>query len=320
MDTGVAVTVGVVLLTGIVAAYISSTQTIEENPFNDRKLLQKGMDLPVIWLYIDQSEVNSRQWQDFMGRSTRAINVPFLNLCYQTIVKKNMGKYRVEVISGLSDLAVRLGGWEQLPGPLQAAISPVGDAELNWIRACVLKKWGGLFLSPSVIAITCFNKMPSDKVAFFGTDDGETYSGPRGTEAPGLRCVWSPVPEHPLFVKWEAMARERIDRHSGGKQFRRDENWDSRQLAGEFSSQIIYYPHAELSRKRCGRRIELEDLLAAGQQGNLMFEISQQNMYLPIPWNELKISRKFGWFMRMSEDQILESDLVISHVIKNSIL
>lgn len=318
MNNGVLITAAIVAIMGVFVAWSSATTIIEENPFRDKGLLEKGMDLPILWLYIDDSSVNSRNWLDFMGRSTRAIQLPFLNLCYSTIVSKNKGQYRVEVIGGLSDLAVRLGGWEKLPGPLQASIASVGEAEKNWIRACVLAKWGGLWLDPATISLRGFGTLPSDKVVFFGTDNDETFSGPRGTEAPGLRCLWSPRPAHPLFIKWEKMSRERIDTHEGGKQFRGDEKWDARQLAGEFKSDISYLPNSELSRKRNGRRIQLEDLLAAGQQGSMTFEISKESIYIPLSWKELSRSRQFEWFLKMSEDQIMSSDLVVSHLFRTA--
>ena len=316
MNNGVLITVGIVAVMAVGFAWSVSTTTIEENPFRDRKLLEKGMTLPVIWLYFDDSDVNSRSWLDFMGRSGRAINLPFLNLCYNTIVKKNAEHYRVEVIGGLSDLAVRLGGWDKLPGPLQASIAPVGEAERAWIRACVLAKWGGLWLDPATICVRGFGKLPSDKVVFFGTDNAETFSGPRGTEAPGLRCVWSPRPEHPLFVQWEKVTRERIETQEGGKQFRGDEKWDARQLAGEYAKDVTYFPNVELSRKKGGRRIQVEDLLAAGQQGEMTFDISESSVYVPLAWDELKRARAYGWFLRMSEEQIMSSDLTIAHLFR----
>jgi hypothetical protein len=318
LDNGVLITVGIVFTIATLMAYSVATTTIEENPFKNRNLLDEGMKLPVIWLYLDTSDVNSRSWADFMGRSSRAINLPFLNLCYETIVEKNKEHYRVEIIGGLSDLAARFGGWSALPVALQNPLASVGEAELTWIRALVLKKYGGIFLHPATIALKPFGPLPSDKVMFFGTDNWESYSGPAGTAAPGLRCVWSPKPEHPLFVKWEAMARTRLDRRGTGTQFRGDEKWDSRQLAGEFPSEISYLPFAELSRKKSGKRIELDDLMAAGQQGVLPFTITQQSVFVPIPWPELRDRRAFGWFLRMSEDQILDSDLVISDLFREA--
>jgi hypothetical protein len=77
-------------------------------------------------------------------------------------------------------------------------------------------------------------------------------------------------------------------------------------------------PTAELTRKgAAGRRIQLEDLLAAGQEGVLPFAITTDAVYMPIPWPEMKERRAFGWFLRMSEEQILESDLAISHVLRD---
>jgi hypothetical protein len=318
MDKGVVISVVIVMVTAVIVATLTVTTTIEENPFRETKILEKGMGLPVIWLYLRNDDVNSRSWMDFMGRSSRAISLPFLNLCYQTIVVQNKDKYRVEVINGLSDVALRLGGWKAMPTPLQNPLASVGEAELAWIRAAILKKEGGLWLSPSTVAIKPFDQLPSEKVVFFGTDLGETFGGPMGTPAPGLRCIWAPRADHKIFVKWEEMTRKRLETQMGGLNFRGDEKWDARQLAGEFDD-IEYRPHAEVSRKPNGKRIELEDLLAAGQQGVLPFDIQKQSTYVPIPLEELQRSRNFGWFLRMSEEQIMESDLVITDMFKISI-
>jgi hypothetical protein len=71
-------------------------------------------------------------------------------------------------------------------------------------------------------------------------------------------------------------------------------------------------PMAEVSRKGAsGRRIQIEDLLSSGQEGDLPFVIGANAVYVPLPWPELKDRRAFGWFLRMSESQIAESDLVI---------
>ena len=134
----------------------------------DKHLLKRGMDKPVIWLYYDTSDVNSRLWADFGARSTRALNMPFLNLCYETIVKQNKDNYRIEAIGGLSGVAELLGGWDQLPPGLRDPISPVNEAELNYIRAAILAKYGGLWLSPYSISLKGFGKLPENKIVFFG--------------------------------------------------------------------------------------------------------------------------------------------------------
>jgi hypothetical protein len=282
----------------------------------DRYLLVRGSEMPTLWIYVDNSEVNARDWLDFGARSSRVINVPFLNLCYESCVKANGAKYRIEVIGGLADLAVRLGGWGELPTPLQNPSAPVRESELNWIRAAVLAKFGGLWVTPSTLWLRCIGDLPVDRVVLFGSDEEVTYVGAGGSPTPALRVAWSPMPGHPIWVNWEAKVRERLERYSTASEFRRDEMTDAADAIREAAAAgepIEVRPTAELSRKgSAGRRIELEDLLSAGQQGDLPFKVPAEAAYVPVPWPELKERRFFGWFLRMSEEQILESDLVIS--------
>jgi hypothetical protein len=77
-------------------------------------------------------------------------------------------------------------------------------------------------------------------------------------------------------------------------------------------------PTAELARKGdAGRRIQIEDLLTAGQDGEVHFDVSCTAVYVPIPWPEIQERRAYGWFLRMSEEQILGSDLVISALFRS---
>jgi hypothetical protein len=140
--------------------------------------------------------------------------------------------------------------------------------------------------------------------------------GGAGTAAPSLRVVWVPRKEHPVWVAWERKARGRLEKRGGGSEFRRDEMADAveaQAAAAAAGEPMERRPTAELSRKgAAGRRIQLEDLLMAGQEGDLPFDLKPCVNYVAIPWPELKERRAFGWVLRQSEEQILESDLVIS--------
>ena len=82
-------TILVVCLVAALYAFYHSKQLIDANPFLDKHLTKRGLDKPPLWLYYDTSDVNSRWWYDFGARSSRALNLPFLNLCYDTIVSQN---------------------------------------------------------------------------------------------------------------------------------------------------------------------------------------------------------------------------------------
>ena len=107
------------------------------DPYADRQLIRKGLDKPTLWLYYNDSEVNSRQWADFGSRSNRVLNLPFLNLCYESILRHNGDKYKIEVIGGLPGLVEKLGS-EAIPWPLRNMKTNVNQAELDFIRDAIL--------------------------------------------------------------------------------------------------------------------------------------------------------------------------------------
>jgi hypothetical protein len=114
-----------------------------------------------------------------------------------------------------------------------------------------------------------------------------------------------------LWAAWEGKSRQRIGSSGGGDTARNDHKWEFLAVSAVYPD-IEVRPNVEVSRKgAAGRRIQIEDLLAAGQDGDWPFEVYPTSQYVPLPWPELRDRRAFGWFLRMSEDQIKESDLVI---------
>ena len=230
-------------------------------------------------------------------------------MCYESIAKQN-SNYRIQAISGLADLAELLGGWESLPDKLKNPLVTLEPTDYSWIRAAVLAKFGGLWVAPATICIRPFGQLPK-KPVFFGTDSDETFVGTAGTSVPSFQVAWSPKADDPLWVAWEAMSRKRLNTSGGGDTARGADKWEFLALAARFPD-IEVRPLAEVGRKgAAGRRIQIEDILAAGQEGDLPFEIGPMAAYVPLPWPELRDRRAFGWFLRMSEEQIAESDLVI---------
>jgi hypothetical protein len=274
------------------------------------ELLKIGLTKPTLWVYYNDSEVNARYWADFGARSSRALNVPALNLFYETIVQQNGNTYRIEVISGLSDLALRLGGQESMPPSLQNPLTVVGEAEEDWIRAAVLARYGGLWVSSSVVCISPFGTL-GNKVVAFGEDDVPMYSG---SKCPGFRALWSPRPAEPMMVDWEARCRDRLTNQLGGR-LRGDAKSDWIELSPHYSTEV--HVAAELGRNtRTGKKLELEDILAVGTEGHLPFPIPATTVYVVVPAADLRDRRAFGWFLRMSEEQIMSADMVVRYLIE----
>jgi hypothetical protein len=284
----------------------------------NKELLETGLERPPLWIYVNEGDVNSRWWADFGGRSSRALNIPLYNICYETIANKNGQLYRIEVIRGLSDLALRLGGWAELPLSLRNPLAPVGRAEVDWIRSIVLARWGGVWVSPFEICVKGLPMLPKDTVVAFGTDWTVSNAGRDGTPAPGSRILWSPRPGLRMFTEWERICRQRVEEQGGGRQVRNDfaEDW-TRLSTGCTAEgvQVEIWNAAELDRQgAAGRRIDATEWLASGLEGRLPFEIPDCVYFVPIPYDEIILRRNLGWILRMSESQILEADIAIRYI------
>lgn len=308
------VTVLIVVVTAAFLGIYNSNKAINEDIFNKRDLLTLDLDNTTLWLYYNQSEVNSRWWSDFGARSSRVLNKPYLNLCYESIVLNTKEFYNVKVLAGLSDVALLLGGWDKLPKQLQNPIAHVGEAELNYIRARILRQFGGLWVNPSTIFV---RRLPDftnqDNVIFFGTDKDETYASKYGTHVPSTSMMYSPDAENEIFVELEKLALQRINNSQGGKQFRHDIKWDLLEVKERCGAPIMYISELEFARKQNGRRIQLEDFLI-----NEIIPVPRNAVYIPIDDTELEERRNFGWFLQMSEEQILGNTLFISELFKLS--
>lgn len=304
------IVLGLAIVAVVVAAYMGGRKKPQRVEITT-ETIKVGLTKPILWVYYNDSDVNSREWSDFGARSSRALNLPALNLFYETIVTQNGAEYRVEVIGGLTDLAARLGV-EALPEPLRNPRASVGEAEEDWIRAAVLAKFGGLWVSRSVVCLCPFGAL-GDKVVAFGQDDAPMFGSSRSV--PGFRAVWAPRAEHPMFVEWEARCRGRLEGQLGGRQFRGDAKSDWVELAAAHSP--IVKADGELGRDpQTRKKLELEDLLAVGTEGVLPFSIPKEAIYVVIPEADLRNRRAFGWFLRMSEEQIMTSDLVVRYLVE----
>lgn len=310
-------TIGLIALVSITIGASVSQGMISINPFEATDLFKRGLGLPSIWIFYDTSIPNSRNYSDFGARSSRALNLPFMNLCYESIARQNTSQYRIQAISGLSGVAELLGGWNELPTKLQNPLVTLEQADFAWIRSAILAKHGGLWVAPATICLKPFGQLP-DKPVFFGTDSDESFTGTAGTSVPNFQVAWSPRAGDPFWVAWEARSRKRLNSSGGGDTARGAHKWEFLALAALYPN-IEVRPMAEVARKgAAGRRIQIEDLLASGQEGIWPFEVTSLGIYVPIPWPELRDRRAFGWFLRMSESQIAESDLVIKDLFKQS--
>lgn len=291
--------IGIVLLAAILTwEYTSELPNLKGIKITP-ETIKIGLSNPKLWIFYDTSDVNARKWHDFGARTSKAINIPLLNTLYERIAAHNGLDYTIEVLGGLESIAEHMGGWSSMPRPLQNPKTRVTREEYVWIRTAILAKYGGLWLSPSVISIAPFGKLP-DTITLFTNDVNPEFTG-----------IWVPRAEDPTFVKWEAMLRDRLDNQIGGHNFRDDGSNDWKELRPRYQS-IPY----ELGRHtKTNKKIQLEDIFAAGTEGRITIYIPKETRYIVIPYNDLLDRTAWGWVLRSSEEQILSSDLALTHIL-----
>jgi len=294
------IAIGIVLLAAILIwEYTSEIPSLKGSTITPEKLTV-GLSNPRLWIFYDTSDVNSRKWYDFGARTSKAIHIPLLNTLYERIAAHNGSDYNIEVLGGLESIAEHMGGWASMPRPLQNPKTRVTKEEYTWIRTAILAKYGGLWVCPSVISLAPFGKLPDDITLF--TDDVN----------PQFTAIWVPSAQNPTFVRWEAMLRQRLDSQLGGYNFRDDGALDWNEL--EEKHTVLAY---ELSRHtKTNNKIQLEDLFAAGTEGRIPFQIPTNTKYIVIPYNDLLNRRAWGWVLHSSEEELLSSDLSITHILR----
>ena len=304
-----------VLIVGIIAVVAVYVFYVYKNDYSAYMNLQSAYDKrPVLWVYVDDSDVNSRFWADFGARSSRALNVPFLNLCYASIAKAAEPHYRVVMIDGVADAVEKLGGAAHVPDRLlglgQKKI--LNALEKTYLCVAFLERYGGLWMPLSTVCLKQLPALPEDKVAFFGSNQTELYA----PALPGQAVYWSPKAAHPVMTAWVDLLQARMEDGNGGSWVRGDAALDMDALLARFKDDIVIMRDASLDRKSNGKTIGIEDWLA---HGSPTFTLTDAALFMPVYYTELERRSAYGWFLKMSEAQIMESDLAIKHILGASV-
>ena len=263
---------------------------------------------PTLWWYVDDSQVNARQWLDWGNRSTREPNEPYLRICLQRARDLWGHDFDIQPIVG------REAALSRVKGPEGAAQAPPA-LWMPWCRAAFLSTYGGLWLDGSVLPMGADlrQRLGSTDALMFGADPEEALSTAAATgpssPAAGLSAGWAAMPAHPV---WSALERDLGALIGSGAP-----SWSAAEARRSLrtlwericSGTVRVDRAAEVSRDRYGRRLELDTLL-----GQTEWPDSDLTGGLWLVWPDgrdgLERASHWAWFLRLSEDQIRESDFV----------
>lgn len=292
--------VGILAVAGIVAT-AQHIESVQQSIGGQGGLLGSA-GKPKIWWHVDDSQTNTREWLDWGARETTEPNEPYLRVCLRRARELWGAAYDIIPVLG-RDTAVEIirsggidipSGWGEVPPALWMA----------WCRAAVLSAQGGLWVDGSILPVGPLPELKSSAV-IFGYDPAESRAA--GAAAGGVSAGWAATSGHPV---WRGMARDVGAIISAGAP-----SWSSAEARRALRSlwdrhcsggAVTVMREPECSRDIYGRRLELDTLLGStdwpdGQTDNCS--------WVPLPDGRDSLERTvpFQWFLRLSEEQIRES-------------
>ena len=259
---------------------------------------------PTLWWFVDD-ETNARKWWDFGARNSRKPNRGYLEVALEAVHATQGKDFHIVPLIGREAVSrVLLEAGETVPDGLPAKIWR------QWALTNLLAAKGGLVMvgdstlcvGPSFATVT-----KDTQCAMFGVTPNEPRVLPGADVAPASWVGWSLHPHQPVWDiaanTWNRLAAAGPTGWSAAEARRlEDYIWSMQKLKSPKLLQA-----AEGGRKTDGTELTPEDFL--GKQNPVDPKIVLNNvLYVPMDGDALVRSYRYSWFVRMSRDQILESN------------
>jgi hypothetical protein len=265
---------------------------------------------PFLWIPIEY-DVNERSWLDFGSRNTTNLNQPYLYLTIRSIIEKCGNSFNICIIDD-NVFNKLIPNWSiivsRLTSPLRSHMRELAMAKL-------LNKYGGMRLPPSFICfedlITLYELGVNKETASGG---GVFVSEMVSNNITSSSIIFGPCSKIMGCVKDAELMKSYIEYLEVLISNDYTEQMDfegkiSKWFFNEISKGAINVIKPELigAKKMDDSPVILDNLL-----GDTNIELSNESFGLYINSCELLRRRNFGWFVRMSPQQVLESNTQIA--------
>tara|TARA_B100000424_G_C22932700_1_gene496124 strand:+ start:49 stop:942 length:894 start_codon:yes stop_codon:yes gene_type:complete len=266
-----------------VAPYLVSDERYLISKFLYNETYSDGK--PYLWMLVPLDE-NSRGWESFNERKNCKLNIPFVELCMRSIVRKNKNLFNVCVVTD-DDLVDIIPNWNYKMSELS---SPVKERVRRLAQLKLLYYYGGLVVPPSFLCSKPLRSLYARSEAspfhvYCSSTDSIICSKKRNYE------LSQHMQNMEVYVK--DMSNET----------------DFLQIVKDSASKYM----CELDNKefglktKDGEKIHISELLG---QSKIKFTDLIYGIYFP--YKEILQSTKWGWFAKLTEAELNEDSLYIS--------
>jgi hypothetical protein len=252
---------------------------------------------PILWIHTS-TEVNARNWESFYSRTSTKLNQPYLQITMKSIYDKCKDSFNICLID--DDVFRRLLSWnielDDLADPMKSHYRKLGISML-------LYHYGGMIVPQSFLCVKNLRGLLTDKMMVVESiNNGITHD------------------QVPYFPNMEMMACRKGSLSMKAFMEYQEELYKDKTAQSDFiGNTSLWLNKADITivdgknigiKKTNGKPIGIEELL-----GTDHIDIPDTVYGIYLPQTEILSRTKYKWFARMSPEQILSSQLMISKYI-----
>ena len=271
-------------------------------------LLDKSLEKckrPILWIHIPY-EYNERNWISFGSRNTYELNQPYLNMTVKTIIKNCDTSFKICIIDDKSFQKL-IPGWS-------IDMTRVANPVLHYIRqlaiAKLIYKYGGMVVPVSFLCFknldTLYQKGIRNERMFIGENVDRNITSTYFDFYPNMGLMGAEKENDIVRQLIDFMERIISTDYTSQPHFLGDFN---RWCQSKIESNKIYLINGnELGVKTLdGDPVTVEQLL-----GDDYINYYRDMYGIWIPWESILKRTKYNWFVRMSPEQILNSNFILA--------
>ena len=267
---------------------------------------------PILWIHVPY-EYNSRKWLSFGSRSSFDLNQPYLYLTTRSIIKHCDESFTICIFDDNS-FSKLIPGWNidmtRLSDPILSNMRTLGMMKLLYI-------YGGMMCPISFLCMKNLNAMYTkgtrgNKMFVCETVDRNSTSVHRDFYSSLSFCG---APKECETVAQLCNYIQTVSSHDHTAESKFLGQFDRWCMKRVEQGQINLIDGIEIGTKTIDdKQIILDDLMS-----NNYLDLYKGTNGILIPSNELLNRLNFGWFVRMSPKQVLESDTIIGNYLLLSV-
>ena len=279
-------------------------ETIQKYLLDDETLAKSKK--PILWIHVPY-EYNSRNWLNFGSRSSFELNQPYLYLTVKSIIDQCQDSFTICIIDDSS--------FQRLLPSFNVDMTSISSPILNNMRQLALMKllhtYGGLICPISFVCIKnligMYDKGTRNDSMFLCETNDRNITSTTHNFYPSLTFCGAPKECATVGSLIDFIQRTMSRDYTAETEFLGNfDRWtNSRIQKGE----INLIDGVEIGIKTIDEKpILIDDLMS-----NNYLNLYKGTYGILIPAEEILKRRKFEWFARMSQKQVLESNTIIGN-------